>query len=405
LLSPSRLTWLVVAAMLAAAAPVSACPGDCDGDGRVAIAELLAGVGLALRGGDIDACPSLDRDANRRVDVGELIAAVEASLGGCPTPTPSRAPSAPPSVTFTATRAPSPTATRTPPVAPVVLCHDVYRTYAERPIRLPLPALDPDGGALTYDARNLPRGAALDVAGLLDWTPGERQLGGFHVPFTAADDSQPPRSAAGVLAFQVLPPDPCVVADCDPASGCATAPLPLATGCCGEDEERRRIVEPVLPCPAGRLLHIGRNGNGFGRMQSCDRLRVINFLQIGAVVALNLEARCVDVGAPVTAHLRLETATRVLFDHSESTELIPANEGFARIHLQPIEVLGPPPFFEFEGAEALLSASLTDAGGVTVARQVRVVLTFGRPTELTDQPPTTPRDPPGPCVTPSSTAK
>ena len=377
----------------AAAAQVAACPGDCDNDGRVAIAELLAGVGIALRGGDIDACASLDRDANRLVDVGELVAAVEASLGGCPTPTPSRAPS------------PSPTATRTPPVAPVVLCHDVYRTYAERPIRLPLPALDPDGGALDYEARNLPRGAVLDAAGVVDWTPGERQLGGFHIPFTAADDSQPPRSAAGVLAFQVLPPDPCVVADCNPVSGCATAPLPLAAGCCGEDEERRRIVEPVLPCPAGRLLHVGRNGNGFGRLQSCDRLRVINFLQIGAVVALNLEARCVDVGAPVTAHLRLETATRVLFDHRESTELIPANEGFARVHLQPIEVLGPPPFFEFEGAEALLSASVTDTQGVTVARQVRVVLTFSRPTELTDQPPATPRDTPEPCVTPSSTAQ
>lgn len=387
----------MVALVLTGAAEASACPGDCDADGRVMVGELLTGVGIALQRGGLDACPSFDRNADLRIDVGELIAAVDASLGGCPTPTPSR----PPSATFTATSPPSPTATRTPPVAPEALCRDVYRTYPDRPIRLPLPVIDPDGGALTYSTRNLPRGASLDGnAGVIEWIPGDRQLGGFHVPFTAADDSQPPLSAGGVIAFQVLPPDPCVVPTCDPADGCMSAPLPLTTPCCGAAEERRRLVEPVLPCPAGRLLHIGRNADGFGRLQSCDHLRVINFLQIGAVVALNLEARCVDLDAPVTARVRLETASRLLFDHSEMTDLIPANEGFGRVHLQPIEVLGPPPFFEFEGADALLTATVSDADGVTVSRQVRVVLTFTRPGDLTDPLPATPRDPPDPCRAP-----
>jgi hypothetical protein len=267
----------MVALVLAGAAEASACPGDCDGNGQVVGGELLTGVGIALQRSGLDACASFDRNGDLRIDVGELIAAVEASLGGCPTPTPSRPPSATPSATFTVTRPPSPTATRTPPVGPEVLCRDVYRTYPDRPIRLPLPVVDPDGGALTYSTRNLPRGATLDDdAGVIEWIPGDRQLGGFHVPFTAADDGQPPRSAGGVVAFQVLPPDPCVLPSCDPASGCVAEPLPLATPCCADDEERRRIVEPVLPCPAGRLLLASR--------RSFSRLLVAGGIQCGESV-------------------------------------------------------------------------------------------------------------------------
>lgn len=74
----------VVSAVLLNAAPAAACPGDCDGDGRVSIAELIRGVNIALGLAPLSNCPAFDRDGNGMVSIGELIAAVNASLGGCP---------------------------------------------------------------------------------------------------------------------------------------------------------------------------------------------------------------------------------------------------------------------------------------------------------------------------------
>ena len=64
------------------AALVPACAGDCDEDGTVAIAELLAAVNLAL---DLPAAPCVaaDRDLNDEVTIAELTAAVRRALDGC----------------------------------------------------------------------------------------------------------------------------------------------------------------------------------------------------------------------------------------------------------------------------------------------------------------------------------
>ncbi|MGH7788341.1 MAG: hypothetical protein ACRERC_15840 [Candidatus Binatia bacterium] len=66
------------------APPLPACRGDCDGDGNVAIPELIRAVGLALDGAAPTTCAALDADANQRVSVAELIGAVGAALNGCP---------------------------------------------------------------------------------------------------------------------------------------------------------------------------------------------------------------------------------------------------------------------------------------------------------------------------------
>ena len=60
------------------------CIGDCDGDGRVRIDELLVGVAAALAGSDPSACPALDRDGDGGIAIDELIAAIDAALNGCP---------------------------------------------------------------------------------------------------------------------------------------------------------------------------------------------------------------------------------------------------------------------------------------------------------------------------------
>lgn len=72
------------------AAP-AACAGDCDGNGVVTVAELIAGVASVLGGSR--PCAALDRDGDGVAIVGEMIAAVSALLAGCPAaPTPTETP-------------------------------------------------------------------------------------------------------------------------------------------------------------------------------------------------------------------------------------------------------------------------------------------------------------------------
>ncbi len=54
--------------------------GDCNGDGHVAVNELVLGVGIALGSLPASACPAFDLDGNGTVDIGELIAAVNDAL-------------------------------------------------------------------------------------------------------------------------------------------------------------------------------------------------------------------------------------------------------------------------------------------------------------------------------------
>ncbi len=61
-----------------------ACPGDCNGDGTVAINELVTGVTIATGSAPASQCPAFDRDTSGSVTVAELIAAVNAALDGCP---------------------------------------------------------------------------------------------------------------------------------------------------------------------------------------------------------------------------------------------------------------------------------------------------------------------------------
>lgn len=63
--------------------PPVACLGDCDGDGSVAINELITGVGIALGSRELSACPAFDGDDSDSVAINELITAVNNALTGC----------------------------------------------------------------------------------------------------------------------------------------------------------------------------------------------------------------------------------------------------------------------------------------------------------------------------------
>ena len=84
-------TWgLRVAALGAAVTMLSArpaaaqCAGDCNGDGEVAINELITGVNIALGSQQVSACPSFDVSGDGAVAINELISGVNNALNGCP---------------------------------------------------------------------------------------------------------------------------------------------------------------------------------------------------------------------------------------------------------------------------------------------------------------------------------
>jgi autotransporter-associated beta strand protein len=60
------------------------CTGDCDGNGAVAINELVIGVNIALDNAQAAVCPRFDTDGDDRVAIQELIEAVGNALTGCP---------------------------------------------------------------------------------------------------------------------------------------------------------------------------------------------------------------------------------------------------------------------------------------------------------------------------------
>lgn len=78
--------WIAVGglALLATSATAQAqCVGDCDGNGEVAINELILGVNIALGSAEVEQCEAMDANGDGEVSINELITAVNNALGGC----------------------------------------------------------------------------------------------------------------------------------------------------------------------------------------------------------------------------------------------------------------------------------------------------------------------------------
>jgi len=63
--------------------PTAPCPGDCNGNGVVAVNELVIGVNIALGNAQVSVCPAFDRNGDQMVTISELVSAVNAALDGC----------------------------------------------------------------------------------------------------------------------------------------------------------------------------------------------------------------------------------------------------------------------------------------------------------------------------------
>ena len=87
-------TLIVLGLLAALLSPRMAypCTGNCNGDARVTIDEIIVGVNMALGLLPLATCPRFDRDGSGAVGIDELIAAIDSLERGCPiTPAPETA--------------------------------------------------------------------------------------------------------------------------------------------------------------------------------------------------------------------------------------------------------------------------------------------------------------------------
>ena len=59
------------------------CVADCNGDGTVAVNEVIRGVNIALDNKPLSECPAADANGDGEVTIGELIQAVKDVISGC----------------------------------------------------------------------------------------------------------------------------------------------------------------------------------------------------------------------------------------------------------------------------------------------------------------------------------
>lgn len=76
----------IAAAVAVGEAAFDPCSGDCNGDYRVSVSELIQGVNVALDVAPSSICPAIDGDADGRVTIGELVRAAGNALNVCPCP-------------------------------------------------------------------------------------------------------------------------------------------------------------------------------------------------------------------------------------------------------------------------------------------------------------------------------
>jgi YVTN family beta-propeller protein len=59
------------------------CPGDCNGDGRVRVDELITAVAVVLGTAPSSDCRAIDRRGTGSVTIADLVLAVSAAVYGC----------------------------------------------------------------------------------------------------------------------------------------------------------------------------------------------------------------------------------------------------------------------------------------------------------------------------------
>ncbi len=63
--------------------PSASCTGDCNGDGVVAVNDVIAAVNIALGRSPLSGCLTADVNGDEALTIGEILAAVNELLSGC----------------------------------------------------------------------------------------------------------------------------------------------------------------------------------------------------------------------------------------------------------------------------------------------------------------------------------
>ena len=77
-------TLVAIGAFGQSAIAAEPCGGDCNGNGNVAINELVLGVTIAFDTTDLGECPAMDVNSSQDVEITDLVSAVNNALVGCP---------------------------------------------------------------------------------------------------------------------------------------------------------------------------------------------------------------------------------------------------------------------------------------------------------------------------------
>jgi len=249
----------------------------------------------------------------------------------------------------------------------------LYRGFAGLPIELPLGAVDPDGGVLQCGAAPLLPGMTLAEDRTLRWTPAADQLGVVDVPYTCRDDGDPAGQASGGLHLRIAELDRCSQPTCS-AAGCTTTLPALNIRCCGMGPPAR-LPEPEALCPQGRLLMVGRNVVGFGRLQNCDTLRFFRQAQASAQLRLHVRFSCLSTLNRVRVRARLESIRGVEVDSEALVFASDIGGGLSERRTMRFDFEQAGPYTSIEEREGILTVTVTDSDGAAATEQVRVLLT------------------------------
>jgi hypothetical protein len=168
-----------------ASAQGGVCAGDCNHDDRVAVDELVTGVNMALGTMPIDRCPDLDADGDGDVAVAELIAAVNNALAGCGSQT-----------------------NHAPHASDVSFGADPATAYVQKQ----LIGSDPDHDTITYELVGDESGTGYDFAyinpetGMLYITVAADFHGTIDLPYRVTDGKLFSNTAQATLELRTAPP-------------------------------------------------------------------------------------------------------------------------------------------------------------------------------------------------------
>ena len=216
------MAWLALCGALTALFPArtvaQTCPGDCNDDREVSTAELVLGVDIALGVAEVSACPAINTNDDPEVTIDELVTAIANALDRCGQgrPTPTATPT-PPHAPVT----PSPTSTgNLPPTA----VDDGAATLVDEPVAIFVLANDSDPNADPLNVTTFTQPASGTVSFTDDvatYTPNGGFSGTDRFTYAITDGQGGTASASVTVVVNTLPPDPVTVAP-PPANGVAT---------------------------------------------------------------------------------------------------------------------------------------------------------------------------------------